>query len=566
MKSLVKFLTVLCCICLIASCDGMNDIHQKYADESKRVYLGMTDSVKSFPGVGRVKLAWYSNADPKLETTVIYWNNRQDSIEIAFIRKQDGVQKDSVIIDKNMDGTSLSEGIYRFELINKNGRGERSLTTIVQERSYSTTWAIDLGLKARTIASFSSSGFNPVTQSSTVRITWNDAPNKGCQTKIVYKNRISGENIVLYVDETATQTTLADVGNRLNHPDDVLNISSVYAPDGLIDPFETPAQQEQIVYYMASGTRFEETVYSGSNTTFNFTYAKQDKNLHLRSTADGNWVISCNRVAELSPRTTNTSFSMNLYGDQSVSVSGYYAAASHDIIDDESGNSAYDPATQKLNLRYRVNTVSGYYIVDETLEPKTTPIEREAAKPYVDSRVSVDVRDNAANTFGRISDGIAGNFTESAWLSANWTAPTNYPSITFSLQSPLKLTRMIVHPIHGAQGQFTFGSLFNPFVVEIWGAAEMDESKDADYWRWNDDPAGTFKEDWVFLGRHEFERLDLRGWSAALQAQRGVSGHHAILPETNVPVKYIRYYHHRNPGVASELFYLGELTFFGYTP
>ena len=562
-----NYLTVLCCIfLLIASCDDMNDIHQKYLDASGRVYLGMTDSLVAVPGVERVKLAWYINADPKLETTVIYWNNRQDSIEKPFVRKQDGTQKDSAIIDKNMDGTSLVEGVYLFELVNKNTCGERSLTATVQGKSYSETWAIDLGLSARTVANFSSSGFDPATQSATVRIAWNDAPNKGCRTKITYKKRSSGEDVTLYVDETATVTTLTDVGNRLEHPDDVLCISSVYAPDGLIDPFETPVQKEQIVYYMASGTRVENTLYDGSNTTFNFEYAKQDKILHLQSTADGNRMITCSRVAELSPLTTTTSFYMNLYEDQSVSVGGYYASETHIITDDESMKSVYYPATRKLALSYRVTTASGYYIVDETLEPKTTPVEKQAAKPYTDKRVSVDVGDYTANTFIRICDNQLNNWAQGpSWLSANWTAPANFPSITFALQEPLRLTRMIVHGEHGNTGQFTFGSLFNPFVVEIWGAAEMDESKDAAYWSWNDDPTGTFKEDWVNLGRHEFERLDLRGWSAALQGQRGAYGHHVIFPETDVPIKYIRYYHHRNPGSGSELFYIGELSFFGYT-
>ena len=42
MKNLVKFLTVLCCICLFVACDKMNDIHQKYIDAGYRVYLGKT--------------------------------------------------------------------------------------------------------------------------------------------------------------------------------------------------------------------------------------------------------------------------------------------------------------------------------------------------------------------------------------------------------------------------------------------------------------------------------------------------------------------------------------------
>ena len=135
MKKIIENLIVLTVLLsygltVFLSCDSMNDIHQKYLDAGERVYLGMTDSITAYSGRNRVKLVWYANADPKVETTVIYCDTRKDSIEKPFTRIKEGLQKDSVIIQ------GLDEDIHLFVLFNKNSRGERSLKTTVQERSY----------------------------------------------------------------------------------------------------------------------------------------------------------------------------------------------------------------------------------------------------------------------------------------------------------------------------------------------------------------------------------------------------------------------------------------------
>jgi len=546
----------------IVSCDSMESVHQKYADESKRVYLGMPDSLVSFPGVGRIKLVWYANADPKLETTVIYWNNRQDSIEKPFTRIQDGIQKDSVIIDKNMDGTPLIEGDYIFECLYKNGKGERSLPVSVRGKSFGDVYAS--ALRSRYVAGLSSMGFDHTTQSSTVKIRWSDAPEGCIGTKVTYKKRSTGEEVVISVGEADTETVLTDVGNRLEHADDVLYVSSVYAPSGSIDPMDSPAQKWQLVHYMASGTRVEQTIYTGNNMTFTFTYVNQDKTLTLLNATENSRTYDCSRVAELSPLTPNISLQAIINESHAVNISGYYADPLNEISNITSENSTFDPATNHLTMRYTVKTPNGSYAVTETLVPKTTPVEIAAEKPFGDMRAVIpgDISGSAAGSFDMIYDGIFG-WVENAWLTASNSTSASF---TIDLKKTMKLTRMIVHPYQSVSGDFTFNSIFNPRECEIWGTAEIDESKlaDAAYWADAVDPTGTFKEDWENLGYYEFERLDLRGWSSALQAQRGAIGHHVILPESAKPVRYIRYFH-RNQGADNPYyFYMGELSFFGY--
>src|SRR5665647_130166 len=106
---------------ILSSCNKMDDIQQKYAAREEQVYLGMVDSIQSFPGFNRVKLVWYISSDPRIDRTIIYWNLRHDSIVKEFAHTVPGVQKDSITIDNLPEGSSL------FEFRNVNNEGETSL-------------------------------------------------------------------------------------------------------------------------------------------------------------------------------------------------------------------------------------------------------------------------------------------------------------------------------------------------------------------------------------------------------------------------------------------------------
>ena len=560
MKNLIKFLTVVGCVCMtVVSCNDMNNIHQKYIDAGERVYLGMTDSLMAFDGYKRVKLLWYINANPHVETTVIYWNNRRDSLEKSFIRTQDGVQKDSVFIP-------LPEGSYNFELVNKNQHGDRSLTVTIQGTSYGDEYTGDL--KARPVNNISTVGFDPVTQSSTLKITWGEAPSGSVSSKVTYKKRTTGEEVV--VNAVSAETILTDVGNRLGHSDDMLYISSVYSPAGCMDFMESAKQKYQVVIYMATGTRIENTLYDGVNTTFTYQYANQDKTFLLQSEKNGVRVYGCNRVAELSPLTPTTQFSVAFSGT-TVNVSGYYASGLN-LISDATTASTFDEATGSLTLRYSVKTAGGSYSIVETLVPKTTPVEKEASKPFGDVRASVPYDNNTQNSafyaFSKIYDGINSfEVSENGWIGAN--AATS-PSFTLDLKEKLTLTRMILCPMvplgyPAYPEHLQVYGYYNCMEFEIWGTPELPVDKPDAYWADKADPTGTFKADWVYLGYHKIERLDKKGASVDEILGRGRYGNHFIL-DSAAPVRYIRFFN-RAPGSVYgtiNLYAIAELSFYGY--
>ena len=98
LEILKAILSVLIITSFVTSCDSMNDIQSKFADQDEQVYLGKVDSIRAFPGFGRAKITWYIGADPKIEQTVIYWNMRSDSIIKDFVRTGSGLQRDSIIV------------------------------------------------------------------------------------------------------------------------------------------------------------------------------------------------------------------------------------------------------------------------------------------------------------------------------------------------------------------------------------------------------------------------------------------------------------------------------------
>jgi predicted GH43/DUF377 family glycosyl hydrolase len=104
----------------LAGCEDNNSLHQKYIDQGEIYYAGKCDSVKLFAGKERVKMTWQINADPRINRTVIYWNEGKDSVEIPVTRTEKGyIQMESI--------QQMKEGNYNFIFVTKDAKGNSSL-------------------------------------------------------------------------------------------------------------------------------------------------------------------------------------------------------------------------------------------------------------------------------------------------------------------------------------------------------------------------------------------------------------------------------------------------------
>lgn len=206
--------------------------------------------------------------------------------------------------------------------------------------------------------------------------------------------------------------------------------------------------------------------------------------------------------------------------------------------------------------------------VSDTVYYKTTPIfEMEVPKPWGDMRAYVK-GDNlteiqASHAFHKFYDGIIGGGSF-GYLNI---AGSEGNSFTFDLKDVYKLSRFKFWPSLRAETVIDVYRNVNITEFEMWGSPVLEIDKPDEYWANNEDPTGTFKEDWVYLGYFARERLDLQGASDDLIWQRGaVDGDEFELPLELAPVRYIRFFACATADgkpVPNNYWQLGELSFFG---
>lgn len=120
MKIIIKSIVAFCLFGFVA-CENMNDLHQKYLERGEGIYTGVIDSLKTFPGNERVKFSWEINSDPRITKTLIYWNERADSLIIDVNRTAPGIMAMETV-------ANFAEGSYIFEFVTKDNIGNQSLS------------------------------------------------------------------------------------------------------------------------------------------------------------------------------------------------------------------------------------------------------------------------------------------------------------------------------------------------------------------------------------------------------------------------------------------------------
>lgn len=206
--------------------------------------------------------------------------------------------------------------------------------------------------------------------------------------------------------------------------------------------------------------------------------------------------------------------------------------------------------------------------ISDTVYYKTTPIfEMEVPKPWGDMRAYVK-GDNlteygASHAFPKFYDGVIGGGSV-GYLNQ---AGSEGNSFTFDMKDVYKLSRFKFWPSLRAGIVSDVYHNVNITEFEMWGSSVLDTGKPDGYWADNENPTGTFKEDWEYIGYFARERLDLQGANDSEIWQRGaVDGDEYELPLELRPVRYIRFFARATADgkpVPNNYWQLGELSFFG---
>jgi hypothetical protein len=215
MRSLIWILTGLF---LCVACSKMDD-YKKFTDGKEITYSGKNDSLKILPGNNRLKLSWWVTSDPSITKTVIYMNNRRDSIVVA-VKRESGKQLFEHLIDP------LQEGSYSFEVVNYNEFGNRSVSSFVSGRTYGGKYISTLLNRALLNSE--------IINDNAIRLSWGTADVQSYGTTIHYTQENGKETVLeLASDQKIIELPNFKKGGKFAY-------QTRFMPDSLcIDTFRT---------------------------------------------------------------------------------------------------------------------------------------------------------------------------------------------------------------------------------------------------------------------------------------------------------------------------------------
>lgn len=362
MKIIFEILLAGIAVSLAATaCGDMDSIHEQYSGRPEKIYIGRVDSLKAHGGLKRTMLSWYMNSDPKIDSTVIYWNFRQDSVVKRFVRTTPGSQKDSVFIE------GLPEGNFNFEVYNRNVEGLYSMIQTVSGHVYGDAYRN--ALRERAISSVTLTP-NEAAQSNSIRIVWGDADLLNVYSEIVYTKKSTGERETVHVtskkdpSNQALVTEFDDVDNVLGDANSLFEVVCYYIPEkGACDTIPKP-YTKQYLTYVASGSRVQYTSGKPANPIAWSNYGKI-----LQRVNDNTY--DCNFIGGWGTNAINL-FRLTINDDNTVDMVGYYGNYSWTLTNTDEMTSTYDPVTKSFDLKYTVitNASGDYTEVQEMITPR----------------------------------------------------------------------------------------------------------------------------------------------------------------------------------------------------
>lgn len=226
MKYKLSIILLLLVGCIIKSCTGMDEEYKEFL-KPETIYVGTADSLKIFPGNGRLIIN-FELTDPSITKTVFYWNNKSDSMEMDI-----SMEKTKEIINTKIE--NLTEGTYSFNVITYDSKGNSSITKTVVGRVYGDKYAsslLDTPIKGAYV-----NDKDPTK----VDINWGNPDDSAIGMEIFYTNS-SDEEVFLYCPVQYKDTILVDRKESTN-----LRYRTLFLPEeNAIDTFYTEFKPSRI--------------------------------------------------------------------------------------------------------------------------------------------------------------------------------------------------------------------------------------------------------------------------------------------------------------------------------
>lgn len=352
----IVMITLMWSSIFFTSCTKPDD-YKKYLGSEPQIYPGNADSLQAISGRYRIRLSWLLVSDPTITKSIVFWNDRKDSLIIP-VKRTDGIDTMKVIIDK------LEEQTYTFEVFTYDKEGHKSVGNMVGGRvlgnNYEATlnnWVVSQSLIIKTEPPYSAA-----------TVLWNTFYLKGLIGAKVQYMDADGRQHSLFVPADSTGQTFA-VTNMLEKfvPGQSFNYSTIYSAEtGSIDTFY--AAWQTVTPLVAN--QYEGS-YHATGKRFNFD-------------ADGNYVseVDIDATRELSTLGADlcgistianlgvyngTVFYLKVNADNTVNFSGYLQNnTASPIANIPSVSSNYNPSAKTFNVHYMyTNTDGSYRYMDE---------------------------------------------------------------------------------------------------------------------------------------------------------------------------------------------------------
>jgi hypothetical protein len=240
----------------ILSCSKMDDYKSKFMSDGSIHYSGKMDSVNILSGNNRVLLTGLFTSDPNIIKYRVYWNSRQDSIEMPVTRTS-GVDTIKLILP------NLPEGTMSFEIRTFDAQGNSSVPIYATSTIFGSNYQNSLINRGISDASMQTDGSS--------LITWADVSSAaGIQyMEVSYKDSYNIQHDTIINSVLVNQkTTLPNykLGSAFQY-------KTAYLPNATaIDTFFTAYQSHSVkadvtsVYLSNYGPNFQGTL--GSDGRF----------------------------------------------------------------------------------------------------------------------------------------------------------------------------------------------------------------------------------------------------------------------------------------------------------
>lgn len=238
-------------VLIMSACSKMDDYKTKYMAGGSLTYPGIMDSVKFLSGRNRVMLTGLFTSDPKIVKYRVFWNSKQDSIEVP-VHRSSGVDTVKLIIP------NLPEGMMSFEIRTYDALNHMSIPIRTAANVYGDQYASGLTNRPIVKAEFQ--------LDKTVKITWvdvnADAGISAIEFKYTNSDGVAKDTVVKSVDRTFV-TSLPKPGTKISY-------RTIYLPTPTaIDAFYTNYQDQSlndvtILYFKNYQQPFTSTAASGT--------------------------------------------------------------------------------------------------------------------------------------------------------------------------------------------------------------------------------------------------------------------------------------------------------------